>query len=275
VVLVLAVATLFGCGRIGYGATSNRDAAVGPDTDAGREGSDGGGDADGDVPGMDGDTPGPDAASDASLDAGPPDDDSGVVSRDGLVAWYPMDDPASGGTVEEASGNDNHATCTECPAATGGRFGGALRFSAGAHLQVDTPDGFDPTRGLTVALWARPSATPPDYAALVAHPVSPSPGDLSWALHQWGDDRATFETTGPSSTQILPSSPGAVGPGAWTHVAGTWEPGCERKRLFVNGVEVNAGNEPIVSGGGAIFVDDRRIYDRALPDAAIAAMAGL
>src|SRR6185312_8021269 len=90
---VVAMCALAGCGRFGFADHSAADA---PRADA------------------------PDAAHDAAID--------GTPLPAGLIAWWPMDDDPTDGTIDDiAGGHDAQcATGVSCPTSVPGKHGNAL-----------------------------------------------------------------------------------------------------------------------------------------------------
>jgi hypothetical protein len=199
----------------------------------------------------------------------------------GLVASFGFNE-ASGTTVLDSSGANNHGTITSATLTTAGKFGGALSFN-GASSWVTVPDApsLDLTNGLTLEAWVNPSALSGWRTVLLKE----STGTLSYALY------ANDNTPNPALTvRIGGADRSAVGTSAlplntWTHLAATYDGA--QLRLYVNGVQagsraqtgtmmVSAG--PLRIGGNAVWteffagrIDEVRVYNRALSAAEIQA----
>ncbi len=207
-------------------------------------------------------------------------------SRAGLIAHYSMDgDPPDG--ARNAAGPDLHAVCgTQCPARGPGQIGLAATFGTDAYYVV--PDSSRlALPAFTVALWVRRAAgggvTP------VVKPQAAGTG-ASFELVTFGT-RTTFCTDpdpGAGGEQCLRGPPLPVG--TWTFVAMSFDGGT--KRLVIDGIEVARETgvtvydaSPLMIGAdrqdgvlGTSFsgsVDELRIYDRVLDDAALSAVFAL
>jgi len=174
-----------------------------------------------------------------------------------------------------------------------GRFGRALSCGGGDALEAPHATELEPPQ-LTLEAWVRPEAQhlPPgeDGRRWVA-----GKNANEWAEGHYGlvVDRTKAGAYlniggGPDNAVDVWSPAGAVRPGAWTHLAATYDG--ERLRLFVGGRQVAAarvgrprtpGVGPFVIGKRAdgMFgfrgaVDEVRLTARALSAAEIAAVAG-
>ncbi len=214
----------------------------------------------------------------------------------GLVGWWRMDEGA-GTTVEDASGRGHKGTLAGPAAWDKGRLGKALAFDGGeAHVRVQP--FFESVRNtFTIALWAFPRAALPitpegntGAAALKGHrfAVFPSHGKLFGAGHVGAG--LSIGTNGISvfehADAHFPSPlvhPAAVR--GWTHVAVVY---ADREPvLYVDGSRVKAGMKSTMEvhpscelGGGSSrygsydgLLDDVRIYDRALSEEEVRALA--
>lgn len=221
----------------------------------------------------------------APIDAAPPEPLDPT-----LIAWYPLDDAGDGFTVD-ATGNGHDALCVSdidsCPILVDGRVGRAMAFDGSNHLRVSGEDGFfDTYDGFTVAAWVW--LEPP----FVSAPLSKMLGDdtaNSWQFELIDDRRPAFTTASFSSRHVDPVNT-AVESETWVHLAGSWDG--FTKRFYVNGSLAYTIDEHFVDFDGSDFmiggdenggalalmftgrVDDVRIYERALEDDEIAALAG-
>ena len=212
-------------------------------------------------------------------DAGPDADPSG------LVAWYPMDDDPSTGTVTAIPAAFT-AQCTACPTKTAGKIGGGYAFDGTMRIPLPSTTlvGLQP---FTVALWM--NATPnPQLYSMVSKPHDLATNldvlsltlDAQTAVVAFESNTAGLVTSVASSVTVMMST--------WQHVAATWDG--TTQRIYLNGVETgaNAGSfddsmQALAIGsdldGGAPNIwfigslDDVRFYNRALPATDILALA--
>lgn len=198
-----------------------------------------------------------------------------------LVAHWRFDDPPGDGALD-SSGRGHHARCTACPELVAGRIGGGYRFVAARGQILVVPDHPDFRGDFTIAawIWAEPT---PDQIAILSKPFGSGTGN-SWQLEVLGDDHVSLSGGSPHSLR----SPGAITPGRWHHVAGTYN-GTE-KELFIDGVEVDEVDVDLEYDGHDIYLggdqnggvevlhwdgilDDLRVYSRELSTEQIAALA--
>jgi hypothetical protein len=224
------------------------------------------------------------------IDAAPPPSDAAPEPLDpSLIAWYPLDDAGDGFTVD-ATGNGHDAQCVpdpaSCPFLIDGVQGGAMQFNGFDHLRVSGGDGFfDSYDGFTVAAWVRLEA--PFVSAPLSKMLGNETGN-SWQFEFIDDLRPAFTTANFNSRHVdAVNTP--VEPETWVHLAGSWDG--FSKRFYVNGSLEYVIDEHFVDFDDSDFligadenngelalpfsgrVDDVRIYDRALEDDEVAALA--
>jgi hypothetical protein len=210
---------------------------------------------------------------------------SGTVSTTGLVAAYGFDE-ATGTQVLDASGRGNHGTLANATRTTQAKFGRALSFN-GTNSLVTAPDraSLDLTSGMTLAAWVYPTSWASSWKTLI---MKERTGGLAYALY------ANSNTNQPNSTLRIASSPRSLSAAnhlptnTWTHLAATYN--SVTQRLFVNGTQVGSRAQtgslevsanPVRIGGNTVWagqyfqglIDEVRIYNRALSQAEVAAMA--
>lgn len=240
-----ALASLAACGRLGFGADARSD------------------------------TTAADAAPDAGLPAG-------------LVAWYPLDDQSFRDSVSSQTG-----TCFgTCPVVGPGHIGQGLVFDGASDCVGFPDDGRFDLAQLTVAVWANQSAAAGvngDTQVAKRVDVTGNVRD-SWQLEDYSDGTQAFTSnSGTTSNDQLDSAAGLVTLGVWHHLAISFD-GTTRK-LYVDGaLRVEAGGTASfaydshavtlgcddnagVSEAYAGTLDELEIYNRALTDAEIAALA--
>jgi hypothetical protein len=206
-----------------------------------------------------------------------------------LIAWYPLDDVGDGFTVD-ATGNGHDALCVAdfevCPTLIEGRVGTAMAFDQETHLRVSGEDGFfDTYGGFTVAAWVWLEVP------FVSAPLSKMLGNdtaNSWQFEFFDDGTPAFTTASFDIRDVDPADR-SVEAETWVHLAGSWDG--FTKRFYVDGRLEYAfedyfidfdGSDFLIGGdenGGELALpftgrlDDVRIYERALEDDEIAALA--
>jgi hypothetical protein len=207
----------------------------------------------------------------------------------GLVAWLPF----SGGSLADASGNNNGAVAVGSPSATTGPFGlPALAVngsSANAHIPY-TDTGFhlitdNNANAGTWSIWFKTTST--GNIPLLA---------LNYSLHSWWGitflcqaGAVTAYMTGGTNALTAPSVAGTPQDGNWHHAAISWDynpasyttspikvylDGVVASVFFDNGWQGFEANENLNIGtdsdsfwGSMVgSVADVRIYNRALSD---------
>ena len=290
----LVLLVLCGCGRIGFdplgdGAADGGDAhpdGAGAVRDTGLGHTDGG-DAGGERP--DGDVVLLDGGGVPASDAGGGDAGSDpIASIPGLLAWWPLDDASFVGGAVDASGGGRTATCaTECPAPLEtGRVGGAASFDgSNDRLRVPFDAALSTTTGYTLAVFVYVIEIPSGADSAFAKPYGADTNN-SWQLELPGDARFRFKSAGDSGGSDDLYAPAVTG--RWVHLAGTWDGAI--KRLYVDGIAAGSlagvnlwddhdlfigGDENGGSPSGHFlgYIDDVRLYDRAITPAEIALLA--
>lgn len=242
-----------GCGRFGFGSTPSSDA------------------------------PGPDTRIDGIVDA-----------RTAPVAEYTMDDDPSTGII---TGNSPEldGSCTRCPTSTAGKFGTAYAFDGTTELRLSlTASALVGSLPYTVSVWIDPTTAMQGAPNMViTKPFSTaSDADVySMWVNESTPGQLFFETTktGAAGAYDSVSTPaGLDARGAWHHVATSWDG--TTKRLYADGVMMASAATTVVDSTQLVMlgadidnnvitlhytgaVDELRLYDRALGDAEIAALA--
>ncbi len=158
------------------------------------------------------------------------------------------------------------------------------RFRSAAQQYVQTPhnDLLTLQDSFTIGLWVKPRSLPPtDLMSILSK-------DENYEFHLNPDGTVNWwwRTTGPTSTVHFNSNK-ALKVGEWSHVLIRYTPGDQR--IFINGAEAGrakfsgtpvANTDPLQLGwdqlAGRYFngeLDELRIYDGALSDSEVAALA--
>jgi len=201
--------------------------------------------------------------------------------RDGLVGWWKFEEGA-GNEAKDSSPTRNHGTLKNGPEWTKGRFGKGLKFNgADSHVVVSPKPYASVTNTFTMTLWALPSG--PDTFAI--YPTQTFFGSLDHAgagIRVSTAKIVVMEHTGnylPSPISLAKESK------TWTHIALVYVN--RVPKLYVDGKHAADGpsSPKTVHPGCSIalgydvkncfsgVLDDFRIYNRALSEAEIQALA--
>jgi hypothetical protein len=208
-------------------------------------------------------------------------------SGDGLVAWYKLDSLVQT-TTPDATGNAD-AVCARatCPAATpNGRIDGAFLFNGVDQLlHVASTPSLKTTRAFTVSVWLNRAAGATN--ACIVNKSFGTNGNNSWQACVSAAGKLAFFSSSTASNDALPSDP-VIATGGWHHVALWWNG--TTKATYIDG-QRTAHNDAMISfddsditigadtdGSTTVAplngeLDDVRIYDPALSDAEIIALA--
>jgi PKD repeat protein len=203
----------------------------------------------------------------------------------GLVAAYGFDE-TTGTQALDGSGNGNHGAVSNAGRSSFSKFGGALYFNGyNSLVTASDSNSLDLSGAMTLSAWVYPTSWTTGWKSLIMKERS---GGLAYALSANSDlgQPATTLRIGSRDRQLhagshLPSS-------TWTHLAATYDGATQR--LYVNGVQVGSRAQaggietsahPLRIGGNTVWanqyfqgmIDEVRIYNRALSQAEIAAVA--
>lgn len=215
---------------------------------------------------------------------GAPDDTS--RSANGLIAWYKLDSLVQT-TAPNATGNADAVCAREtCPAATpNGRIDGAFLFNGVDQLLHVAAKNLRTTRAFTVAVWLNRAAGASN--ACVVNKRFGTNNDNSWQACVSAAGKLAFFSASSGSTGTLLSDP-VIPAAEWHHIALWWNGTTKAtyidgRRTAQNDAAISFDDSDITIGAdvdGATVVaplkgelDDVRIYDRALSDAEIIALA--
>lgn len=211
----------------------------------------------------------------------------------GLMAYYPFD-----GSANDASGNGNngmvHGAMFETNVA--GRAI-ALHFNgtSGTYVQVPHSTSLEPTNAISISFWCKgvPGAGA-NYGTILRKADGCQPGYIIRTAGYRPDITPVFKIDPPN-----PCSVGDVGAAftpcagnAWQHFAATYSRTNGWIRTYVNGVQVNqtalaitlSNSGDLFIGGATVggddggfdgWIDDLRIYNRALTPDEVAQLADL
>jgi hypothetical protein len=212
----------------------------------------------------------------------------------GLVAYWKLDE-SSGTVAEDSSGNGNRGMHVNAPMISSASAPvlfpnpRSLTFDPAANNAVVVPDSpsLSVTGAITVAAWVRRNVTTsPVYEPIVEKWDSSPVAQRGYFLRLGVDGHVVFAVLGGGGTNsnTAPSTP-VVPANTWTHVAGVYDIGM--MVVYINGVAYGSkspgngpgdGTSPLEIGRNSSqsfpgWIDDVRIYDRALSAAEIAELA--
>ncbi|MFM7536111.1 MAG: LamG-like jellyroll fold domain-containing protein [Acidimicrobiales bacterium] len=173
-----------------------------------------------------------------------------VLAADGLVGWWPLDDP-TGAVARDRSGSGADAVVAHGAAAVGGRSGGALAFDGvDDFARIPLTAALRSATGpFTIALWTRVD-DPTRAQILVNNHVQLSGSPPTGAIASVDSGRTWFQTR-LNDACCQQMTGGAVTAGRWTHVVVQWDG--TTLRQFVDGV---AQPGPVAASGTIRFVRD-------------------
>jgi hypothetical protein len=199
----------------------------------------------------------------------------------GLVGWWKFDEK-EGATAADSSGNGNDGTLQGNPVwrPQGGEIGGALEFSGkGDYVKIANESNFDITGQITISAWVNITSVPQEWTGIVTK------GDSAWRLST--DFANNIFHFGLAREDYL-NGRTSVGSGQWHHVTCVYDG--RKMSIYVDGkLDVSkprtgpiATNDFPVCIGENIeltghcwngLIDDVRVYNYALSDSEIAALA--
>ncbi len=224
----------------------------------------------------------------ANVDSAPDADTSG------LVAYWAMEDVTSD-VVQDASGHGHDAVCSSiamsCPTVVAGKVGNGLRFDgSNDHLVIGPAPELDTTVAFTVTAWLWIDTSPSSaYYCFANKPFTTGLTD-SWQACVTNLGQLFFGTS-PSATATgdsMYSGNGSIVTNTWIHVAIRWDG--TTKTILLDGVLAATQSAATGFDGSAVWLgydvdnatpvapfagilDEVRLYNRALADAEIRALA--
>ncbi len=208
--------------------------------------------------------------------------DTGPAPPEGLVAAYGFEE-GTGTTTSDASANAHQGTLEGGTSwTTAGKYGRALFFDGvNDNVRIEDAPALDLTNGMTMSAWVKPQSLVNWNTVLMKE----NDATLSYALYgNTGSSVPSAEAHIGGSVRQAPGG-GQIPLDAWSYLAATYD-GAELK-IFLNGAEVGVTGRaggiatstgPLRIGGNTIwpewfhgYIDDVRVYERALAPAEIQA----
>jgi len=213
---------------------------------------------------------------------------------DGLIAHYTFDNPADLGADSSTLGLNPGTTVGGATFSANSRVGAGALAVDGLSGHILVPDvpylEFSATNSFTVAAWAYPAALASGWEGIVtkSRPLPPWYGIWLDPQNQW-----IFGTTpnNMAGTSLPTDASGNLIPG-WHHVAIVQDGLGGTSSIYVDGIIANTGAVQNDNGAGALWIggaddgngvyeyfegliDDVRIYNVALSDSQVSALANV
>lgn len=169
-----------------------------------------------------------------------------------IAGHWPLDtiNTTPANTTADLSPNNNVATLVSGPTSTPGLFGNGLQFTSTSKRYLTVPDAasldLGTTKSFTVAAWVKPTGTALmrvlnkwDGTAGFLLDINAASGGGNTAGH------VRFYMRDAAGHVHDFAAAGALGQGAWKHVAGVCDrtSTTKRARIYVNGVEIVAARD--------------------------------
>lgn len=192
----------------------------------------------------------------------------------GLIGWWKFDE-TEGKTAKDSSGRNHDGTLVGSATWGQGKIGGAVALDgADGFVRIADPSAFDLAGEFTISCWVNIHSVPVAWMAIVTK------GDNSWRLSTVGQERRFHFSGMDGSTTVNTDE--------WHLVTAVYDG--HAKRLYLDG-KLDA-EQPVTGGFGRDnsdvligenaertgrffdgLIDDVRIYNYALPESRIQALA--
>ncbi|MHC4533184.1 MAG: LamG domain-containing protein [Planctomycetota bacterium] len=140
-----------------------------------------------------------------------------VVKAD-LIGWWRLDE-GSGTTVADFSGAGHNGFFAEgTPEWVEGKFGSALKFDGTNKVEIPDHADFHVTDAVSIALWAKPEDTQPEYAKFFCKQKS---GEYPYGIQYNSSGSSIRGTVNASARSDTSSTPSFVG--EWAHLCMTYD----------------------------------------------------
>jgi len=230
--------------------------------------------------------------------------DDGVIDLTaGLIAYYPFN-----GNANDMSGNGNNGSVAGATLSED-RFGNpdsAYYFDGNDYINIGQLPQLQGAQGITVSCWVRRTSSNRYDGFVGKWYTTPASTNNVFLLYNGENDASYcnasgFLNKGAFAVSYRNTSDGATGvagtsiiqPNTWTHVVGVWSSADGRSAIYKNGlldnerIETQSINQPLfyntsypamIGNWGYLwgsnyymigYIDDVRIYNRALTEAEI------
>ncbi|MBK6831224.1 MAG: T9SS type A sorting domain-containing protein [Flavobacteriales bacterium] len=210
---------------------------------------------------------------------------SSTFAQSGPVFHWRLDE-TSGNTAYATAGSSNGTLVGSVLwDANGGHHQGAARFDGvDDRIVLGSCDLTSGGQEISLSLWVKPDFVTGMERTLIAKTSGPQAGDHVWSIAFINATALRFRLRTGGTVTELSAPPSSLFGGAWYHIVATYDG--SQMRLYVNaslmGSTPKTGSVDYApqapasiaatSTGAQAFsgwIDDVRIYDRALPDAEI------
>jgi len=215
---------------------------------------------------------------------------SSQASVEGLISHWELDEADGAIAIDSLGSADGILINGPVWQPGGGRFLGALEFD-GIDDAVDLgPLDIVSGTGITLSMWVKADDFDIHDGRFISKATGTSESRHYWMLSTLREDQLRFRLKAGGSTSTLLSSPGQLQAGVWYHISATYDG--TAMRIYKDGVEVAStaktgsidtnpavsaaiGNQPQGAGSRPFdgLIDDVRIYNHALTDVEIMALA--
>ena len=206
----------------------------------------------------------------------------GNAELGGMVGWWKFDE-TDGTTVKDYSGGNHNGTVVGNAQWAKGKLAGAIQLDgARSFVRVANSQAFNMGGAMTIASWVNIHSIPSPWAAIVTK------GDSAWRLSMVQQEPKFHFSFNNFDEKALANSATPVSLNQWHHVAAVYDG--SKMKVFVDG-QLDATGEwtggiasnkaDVLIGENAErkgrcfdgLVDDLRIYNYALPESQIKALA--
>jgi hypothetical protein len=197
------------------------------------------------------------------------------------VFHWPLDE-STGSIAHAWGGSPGQLAGGTTWAPTGGHHQGAARFDGVDDRIILGPcDITSGSNAITISLWAKPDFVTGMERTLIAKATGPQLSDHVWSVSFINGTALRFRMKSGGSSSELSTSPSSIFGGSWYHIAAIHDGA--QMRLYLNGSLMASAPKPGIIGMhpqapasiGALstgsqpfsgWIDDVRIYDRALSE---------
>ncbi len=211
----------------------------------------------------------------------------GNAELGGLIGWWKLDEK-EGTAALDSSGNGNDGRLAGSPKwrPGDGKIGGAIELSGnGDYIKINNESPFDITNQITISAWVNIKSVPQEWTAIVTK------GDSAWRMStDYANSIPHFGVgAGVNTNDNFVSGKTTVNSGQWHNFACVYDG--KEMRIYIDGKleiskprsgPIGTNDIPVCIGEnleltGRCFnglIDDVRIYNYAISQTEIAALAG-